>query len=328
MKASVVIITRNRKNELRNAVASALRQTGDVEIIVIDDGSTDGTAKMVRGEFPQVRLERSELSRGLVEQRNRGAALALGDIIFSIDDDAEFSAPSIIEDTLALFSEPRIGAVAIPSVEPHKGGLARQVAPDAENVWITDSFIGTAHALRRDLFLKLGGYRGYLIHQGEEVDFCLRLMNEGYLVRVGTSAPIIHYESPLRDTRRIDYYGRRNDILFVWLNVPWRLFPLHFIGATVNAVRTSFTRNQSSMLAGICAGYFDCIRFWRERRPVRLEVYRTARRLRKAGCLRFDEIAAGLYKSSQPQLGVPAERAVGSKSEVQNLRGHLPNGPI
>ena len=47
MKASVVIATRNRKNELRRAIASVVRQTDPVEVIVIDDGSTDGTSEMV-----------------------------------------------------------------------------------------------------------------------------------------------------------------------------------------------------------------------------------------------------------------------------------------
>jgi glycosyltransferase involved in cell wall biosynthesis len=291
MKASVVITTRNRRNDLRTAVASAVRQTADVEVIVLDDGSTDSTAEMIRDEFPQVLLERSTTSLGLVAQRNRGAILASGDIIFSIDDDAEFSAPSIIEDTLALFSEARIGGVAITSIEPNKGGLVRQVAPDSSTIWITDSFIGTAYALRRDVFLKLGGYRGDLVHQGEEQDFCIRLLNEGYVIRLGTSAPIYHYESPLRDARRIDFYGRRNDILFVWLNVPLRYLPIHVIATTLNGLRTSFSRNQCYMLTGLAMGYIECLRYWRARRPVRAEVYRLSRLLKKDGPLPFEAVA-------------------------------------
>jgi glycosyltransferase involved in cell wall biosynthesis len=290
MKASIIITTKNRKNQLRSALASALQQTGDIEVIVLDDGSTDGTAEMVREEFPQVLLERSDSSRGYVQQRNRGAALASGDVIFSIDDDAEFSAPSIVDNTLALFSMPQIGGVTITCIEPHKDSIPRQLPPDSKSIWITDSFIGTAYAMRRDLFLKLGGYRGDFIHQGEEQDFCIRLLNDGYVIRLGTAAPIFHHESPLRDTRRIDFYGRRNDILFVWLNVPPRYLPAHILATTLNGIRTSFLRNQCSMLAGIAAGYFECLRYWRLRRPVRTEVYRLARRLKKRGPLRLDAV--------------------------------------
>lgn len=290
MKASIVITTRNRENELRTAVSSALRQTGDVEVIVLDDGSTDGTTEMIRQEFPQVLLDRSATSRGLVAQRNRGAALATGDVIFSIDDDAEFSAPSIVETTIAEFKEPQIGAVALPLIEPDKDGVLRQTPPDVDCIWVTDSFIGTAHAVRRDIFLALGGYRSDFIHQGEEQDFCIRLINEGYVVRLGNSAPILHYESPRRDTRRMDFYGRRNNILFVWFNVPWPYFLVHLVSTTFNALRTSFTPSTASKLHGVAAGYVDCLRYWRSRKPVRSDVYGLCRRLKKGGPLRFEAV--------------------------------------
>ena len=53
--ASMVIPTRNRKDLLGRMIRSALAQTVPVEVIVMDDGSTDGTQEMVRREFPQVR---------------------------------------------------------------------------------------------------------------------------------------------------------------------------------------------------------------------------------------------------------------------------------
>ena len=59
--ASVVITTKNRQDELRVAIQSALKQTAHVEIIVVDDGSTDSTAEMVRREFPGVRLIRHDV---------------------------------------------------------------------------------------------------------------------------------------------------------------------------------------------------------------------------------------------------------------------------
>jgi len=289
MKASIIITTRNRKDELRTAVASALRQTGDVEVIVVDDGSTDGSAEMVRAEFPQALLERSPTSLGCVQQRNRAAKVASGDILISIDDDAEFSAPSIVEETMALFSQPQIGGVAIPYMEPRKNTLIRQLAPDVDGIWVTDSFIGTAHAVRRDLFLLLGGYRGDFIHQGEEQDFCMRLMDRGYVIRLGTSAPIFHFESSNRDTRRMDFYGTRNNILFVWLNVPRRYLLVHLVATTLNGLR--MTRNLFARWRGMLMGYLDCLRHWRARRPVSREVYGLSRRLKKGPPLPIDAVA-------------------------------------
>jgi glycosyltransferase involved in cell wall biosynthesis len=125
---------------------------------------------------PVLRLIRHEVSAGYIVRRNEGARLAKGDVIFSLDDDAVFSSPFVVEQTLRDFSHPRIGAVAIPYIEPHKANKEMQRAPTREDVWITASYIGTAHAVRRDVFLARGGYREHLVHQGEEGDFCLRML--------------------------------------------------------------------------------------------------------------------------------------------------------
>jgi hypothetical protein len=63
LTASLVITTRNRRDDLRTVLRSAVQQAGLPEIIVIDDGSNDGTAEMVRVEFPSVIVHRREDSR-------------------------------------------------------------------------------------------------------------------------------------------------------------------------------------------------------------------------------------------------------------------------
>jgi glycosyltransferase involved in cell wall biosynthesis len=283
MKASIIIVTKNRKDQLRLAIASAIAQTEPVEILVVDDGSTDGTGDMVRSEFPQVRLDRSRTSLGYIVQRNRAAALCVGEIIFSIDDDAEFSTPGIVAQTLGGFSHPRVGAIAIPYIEPHKSTDMFQVAPDREAIWVTDSFRGTAYALRRDLFLELGGYRDHFIHQGEEMDFCIRLLNLGFVVRLGFGDTITHHEYPKRDRSRMDYFGRRNDILFAIENVPMPYFPVHLVATTVNGMMFSLrTGRLSAMTRGALAGYADVISRFRSK-PVSRNTYHLHRLLKKRG---------------------------------------------
>ena len=156
---------------------------------------------MVRSEFPNVRLDRTQGSLGYVAQRNRGALLCSSGITFSIDDDAEFSSPHVVEHTLSGFSHPRVAAIAIPYIEPHRSREEFQKSPHADAIWVTDSFRGTSHALRRDVFLAVGGYREQIVHQGEEMDFCVRLLNNGYVVRLGLGDVIIHRELPRRDWR-------------------------------------------------------------------------------------------------------------------------------
>ena len=198
MQASIVIATKDRKDELRRAITSALQQE-PVEILVLDDGSNDGTSEMVKTEFPEVRLNRTPISLGQSTQRNRGTLLASKEIVFSIDDDAEFSTPRVVEQILTEFSDQRIAAVAIPYVEPHKSKQQFQKAPSADDTWVTDSFRGTAYAVRREVFLKLGGYREQIIGQNEEPDFYIRLLDSGFVIALGSEGNITHYKMPKRD---------------------------------------------------------------------------------------------------------------------------------
>jgi glycosyltransferase involved in cell wall biosynthesis len=283
MRASVVIATRNRKNELRRAVASVVKQTDPVEVIVIDDGSTDGTSEMVASEFPQVRLDRTEMARGQAAQRNRGGLLASANIIFSIDDDAEFSTPHIVSKTLAQFCHPRVAAVAIPYVEPHKSEQEFQKAPDGNGLWIADSFRGTAYAIRRDIFLELNGYREEILVQNEEPDFCIRLLDSGLIVALGLGDTILHHESLKRDWRRQDFYGRQNDILFAWRNVPMPCLPIHLVATTLNGLAHAIATKSLSDVRGIVSGYSQMLFRRHCRQPVTRATYRLHRLLKKKG---------------------------------------------
>jgi glycosyltransferase involved in cell wall biosynthesis len=149
--ATIAITTRNRKEDLVKSLASVMTQSVPVEVLVIDDGSTDGTSEMVRNQFPQVQLHRFETSSGLIVRRNRAAAMAESPIIFSLDDDAFFSSPFVVEQPLREFDDPRVGAVAIPFVDVNTSPEIKQKAPDANGIYATYSYIGTAHAGYTDL---------------------------------------------------------------------------------------------------------------------------------------------------------------------------------
>ena len=294
--ASVVITTKNRWDELILAVESALAQSVPVEVLVMDDGSTDGTAEVIKTRFPSVRLERSETPRGYVVQRNRAARLVRSRIIFSIDDDAMFTSPHVVKQTLARFDNGRVGAVAIPYVEPRKSSTIYQQAPSSDGVFVSGWFIGTAHALRKDVFLRVGGYRDCLFHHGEEMDYSIRMLQAGYVIRLGHGDVIHHMESPRRDAERVDYFGRRNDVLFAWHNVPMPYLPVHMAGTTVNGIKTAWRvgRLSRKMIRGMLSGYADCWQRWKMREPVPPAIYRLHRLLRTSGPQLLSDIEAFL----------------------------------
>jgi hypothetical protein len=165
------------------------------------------------------------------------------------------------------------------------------------------------------LFFPSGIWRFHLIElsydERQDPHFYLWMLDAGYLVRLGNSDRIDHFESPKRDTRRTDLYGRRNDVLFVWLNVPWPWLRLHLAAVTVNGILFGIRVGRPfRMLNGLWMGFRDAWRYRSHRKPVRNRTYRVYRRLRKAGKLPLSEIEAELkpVQSSLPNDRIPHSR--------------------
>jgi len=101
---SIVIPAYNRAHTLERAVTSVLRQNiNDLEIIIVDDASTDGTRDFVLSlskNYP-IRLISHQINRGIGPTRNTGIRVARGDWILPLDSDDEF-APGILSDLKSL----------------------------------------------------------------------------------------------------------------------------------------------------------------------------------------------------------------------------------
>ena len=274
LAASVVIETRDRRDDALRAVATAVRPRPPVEVIVLDDGSADGTAEAIRAEYPTVRVERFDSSEGYIVRRNQGARVASGQILVSIDDDAEMPSDDVVAATIAEFDHPQVGAVAIPYVDvPDPSVLQR--APATDGVHLIHRFRGTAYAVRRDLFLDLGGFRPMLFHQAEEADFSLRLLASGHVVRLGRAEPIRHYVSPKRDLHRTWFYECRNDVLFAWHNVPMPDLPIQLVKTTLHMLWLGRRVRRIRLFArGLVAGYRGALRDRGSRQPVDRDAWR------------------------------------------------------
>ncbi len=110
MKVSVIVPTYNYGKFLSRALQSIIKQThNDIEIIVIDDASTDDTQDIVKS-YPQVIYKRNSVNLGVSASRNKGIEIASGDIITFLDAD-DWLQPDAIERQLPYFADPSIGVV-------------------------------------------------------------------------------------------------------------------------------------------------------------------------------------------------------------------------
>ncbi len=190
----VVIPAYNCAQYLPRAVASVRAQSHPVrEIVVVDDGSTDGTAAVAAGLGADVRVV-AQANAGPSAARNRGVELCSGDLVAFLDADDEWL-PGAIERQVEVFRRfPEValttadmaaidedGRVTHPSwFERH--GLAAQVrawagqpVPDAVAALMRTNFVSTSVlVVRRDVFLALGGFRPDLRY-GEDLELWARI---------------------------------------------------------------------------------------------------------------------------------------------------------
>jgi GT2 family glycosyltransferase len=288
--ATVVIATRDRRDELRRALEGVYWQDIPLEVIVLDDGSTDGTEELVRTFFPTVIYRRLHTHLGIPALRNLGSRLASTPVLVSLDDDCVLTSPRTIGQTLSDFDHERIAAVGIPFLDGDER-IPRHHPLDADRPWVASTFVGAAHAIRRDVFAGLGGYRSDWFYSWEEADLSLRMLANGFVVRLGTADLIEHRPSRARSVRLMDSYGRRNSVLFTWNNVPTRYLPHHFARITAKGVALAIsTRRPGNHLKGFLSGCGELVQRREERSPVAPSVYRLYRSLQRRRAVALEEI--------------------------------------
>lgn len=232
LPVSVVVITRDRREIVLETLASLNRQTLRFEVIVVDNGSTDGTPAAIAERFPEIRLiVRTDPSP--TAGRNAGYEQASGDLIVSLDDDIEFWSPNAVADLVELAQEhPEVGAFAFRITDPidEESDLAEHwwhgpsIGDAAHRFFLTDYFPEGAVMFRRHLIERLGGYDTSTFRGGENVELSLRMIREGFpamycpSIKVGEKVQRgMHHKAP----RQINYLSLRNRLWAARLHLPW-----------------------------------------------------------------------------------------------------------
>ncbi len=228
-RLSVVIVSWNVRKLLRRALASleaAWAQGGEsperLEIIVVDNGSHDGTVAMVREEFPHVRLIANRENRGFTGGNNQGIRIARAPALFLLNPDTEVvgDAPSHL--LAYLDAHPRVGMVgpqllnADETVQSSRRrfptlpilflestwlqGLARpwlrryyvEDRPD-DRIQPVDWITGAAMMVRRSVLDEVGLFDEGFFMYSEELDLCRRIRAAGWEIVYLPTAQVFHY---------------------------------------------------------------------------------------------------------------------------------------
>lgn len=223
---SVIIVSWNTCDLLRRCVQSITDHQGnlDLEIIVVDNASRDGTPAMLRAEFPHVRLIETGANLGFSAGNNTGLAAAQGDWLLLLNPDTEIVGDALQQMMATLADNPFAGVVGprvqygdgteqitrhrfpllwtlgtastplVPLFAPLLNRFYYQRAIPAAPVF-TDWLTGAALLLRREVYERVGGFDDQFFMYYEETDWQRRIKAAGWTVLYDPAALIIHHEA-------------------------------------------------------------------------------------------------------------------------------------
>jgi GT2 family glycosyltransferase len=247
---SVVIVTRNRRNDVTECISSVLKSKypGKIEVIVVDNGSTDNTESAIRDKFPLVSVSYNRSNLGLVGGRNTGQSRARGEYLLFLDSDTTVD-ENMIFHLEELASQKAVGIVApkmYSYLEPKRlwfaGATFNLLNSRANNTgaWEIDtgkyervteiSHGPTCFIVKRELADLIRGHDPIFLQSYADTDFAFRVKKLGYVNLYCPGAFLYHktptlernaslrglgMDSPLRA-----YFYARNKTLFMKRHSP------------------------------------------------------------------------------------------------------------
>lgn len=226
--ASFVVVSYNTAEHIEGCLRSLLSLNYPrTEIIVVDNGSTDGSAELVRSRFPDVELVELGENKGFAGAASVGLFMATGDILASVNPDVQLD-PEWLQAIVEAFEAfPDAGVVGSKILYPdrttiqHAGGLVHYPLATTDHAGRGEedrgqydqsrmvSFVtGAALAMRRDVGHSLNFFdEAFYPVFFEDVDLCWRAKREGWRIVYQPRALAYHSESVTYDRRSSRYYS-------------------------------------------------------------------------------------------------------------------------
>ncbi len=224
MDLSIVIITLNNKNILAECVDSVKRHTRPVsyEIIVVDNGSADGTQSMIRSRFPGVKLIENSKNLGFSRANNLGIKAAAGRYVLILNDDTFIREDSFSKMASFMDKDPETG-ICGPKLLNTDGSIQRQGSILSAHKWASKTpldvplIIGACMFIRRSILDKVGSFDENLFFYNDDLDLCRRVRAAGYRVVYFPSAQVYHiggYSSKRSPDMKLVVEGFRGGLYF------------------------------------------------------------------------------------------------------------------
>lgn len=234
---SVLMLAWNRKEEVEIGLKEMQKMTyPKIEFVLVDNGSTDGTAQMVYEQFPEVNVVRLHKNTGMTGY-NVGLATARGKYVIMLDDDSHLAPDAVAKMVKAWESEENkdVGVMAFRVLNPFNGSLVTHlweerladVEPGRERE-IT-SFAACGAAARRDVLDEVGFFDDDFFLYATEDDLSIRIWNAGYKIVYEPRCVSYHRESRKQRNWGRYGFGFRNATWFNIKHLPVHLLPMVFV---------------------------------------------------------------------------------------------------
>jgi GT2 family glycosyltransferase len=215
-KLSIVFLNYNRLTETRYTLAhlqQLIAGRSDIEVIAVDNGSTDGTRDFLQSQTQWVQVIFLANNTGIAGY-NEGFKQAKGDYLLVLDDDSHPVDNTTLDRLIdRLDTHPEIGIVAC-RIENLNGELTSSWhLPKEDEPGESTAFVGCGFAIRRTLFEQIGWYPAEFFLYQNEIEVAIRVKRLQYQIYYDPACRVIHRQSPHgRSNWRRVYYPTRNTI--------------------------------------------------------------------------------------------------------------------